>query len=606
MKKITIQNVQYHSAEWSVKLLSTEYKSCSSPLLWKCCCGNIFSRSYERMKYKKHKLCDICSLKQHKQNIRKSNSYSHEQVENIIQSQGCRLLSPYLGDYTGALLIKCSCGNTFSRSLQTFRNSKAYHCEKCSGKTKWNIDSVRDYVEHTGGILLSSEYTNASAKLKFRCPTCDKTFERRFADFKQSASPTCPSCSGKQGWSQNPKKVTIDAVRAFVSNTNVRLISTNIDSITQPLTFECACSKQYIQPFSIFRTRTHHECPTCAYKRRVGFDENQIQNLNNKQKLIELHHTKLMNMAEIATKLGVSVQCVCDYFHRHGIQILNFPNSKGENDIAHFIRNILPPECSIETNSKNIIPPYELDLYLPDNQVAIEYCGIYWHSEAANRGSTYHKSKHDKCKNLGIRLLTIYEDEWLKRSTIVKNMIRSILGLNNNHVVYARNTSIAVPTFNERKQFCERFHIQGNGRGSVWYALYHQDAPVAMIGLVNNAGHFLLNRFCSNGRVIGGFTKLLKHFQKNHQWKTIYTFADKRWSVGDLYTKSGFTVDAEIKPDFYYVRNGKRYHKFAFRHVHLPKKILQYDPKLSEWQNCKKNGMTRIWDCGKIRFSLAS
>ena len=44
----------------------------------------------------------------------------------------------------------------------------------------------------------------------------------------------------------------------------------------------------------------------------------------------------------------------------------------------------------IVENCRNIIKPYELDIYIPKKKIAIEYNGIYWHSTALNKDMFYH------------------------------------------------------------------------------------------------------------------------------------------------------------------------------------------------------------------------
>ena len=62
-----------------------------------------------------------------------------------------------------------------------------------------------------------------------------------------------------------------------------------------------------------------------------------------------------------------------------------------------------------------------------------------------------------------------------------------------------------------------------------------------------------LNRFATNCNVIGGFSKLLKYFQRNYKWHEIVSFADRRWSEGGVYEKSGFELEQINKPDYSYV-----------------------------------------------------
>lgn len=109
--------------------------------------------------------------------------------------------------------------------------------------------------------------------------------------------------------------------------------------------------------------------------------------------------------------------------------------SRMENEMVEYIESLGIE--NIVKNDRSILNGFELDIYLPDYGIAIEMCGILWHSF----GSTYpdnvhrekndkmkHKMKYDNCKNLNISLLTIFENEWNLKKEIVKSIIANKLG----------------------------------------------------------------------------------------------------------------------------------------------------------------------------------
>lgn len=73
-------------------------------------------------------------------------------------------------------------------------------------------------------------------------------------------------------------------------------------------------------------------------------------------------------------------------------------------------------------NSRKIIPPYEIDIYLPDHNLAIEFNGLYWHSTEW-KDKYYHQNKVKMCHEKSIRLLHIWEDDWLNNPEEVKENI---------------------------------------------------------------------------------------------------------------------------------------------------------------------------------------
>lgn len=327
-----------------------------------------------------------------------------------------------------------------------------------------------------------------------------------------------------------------------------------------------------------------------------------LTKLNDKDWIVEQHVILQKSLSEIANELNVTNGCVRNYFLKHEIQVQWFFQSIGEKEINQFVVSL-----GIETitNVRNVIPPYELDIYIPQYNLAVEYCGLYWHSEINGKNKHYHKEKLDLCNDKGIRLLTIFEDEWLTKQDIVQSKIKSVINQDDREILYARRCTIMNVGKKQRKRFLEKYHIQGDGPSSLSYGLFHNNVLVALISFISKRSKvFILNRYATSCRVVGGFSKLLKHFQTHNEWNNIITFADLRWSNGNLYDTCGFTVDKILEPDYYYTDRYARYHKFAFRHKHLQNKLLSYDANLSEHQNCINNGLFRIWNCGLKRYII--
>lgn len=118
--------------------------------------------------------------------------------------------------------------------------------------------------------------------------------------------------------------------------------------------------------------------------------------------------------------------------------------SKGEQEVRKFAESILQ-EQSLNNNRKTIAP-YELDIYFPKKKIAIEFNGTYWHSDIQIRKSRnmsaedYHNHKINKCREKGITLLIVWQDDWEHNADIVKRDIEKAL-LNNNISSMLRKTT---------------------------------------------------------------------------------------------------------------------------------------------------------------------
>lgn len=363
----------------------------------------------------------------------------------------------------------------------------------------------------------------------------------------------------------------------------------------------------YIQQHPDFKQKTSQTnlkrySRNCHTQQHIS--EESLEKLNNKDWLYNQHIIQQRSILNISHELNVWDTTVARYMQIHDIPVHHFYRSTGEKELCGFIESHLHPG-SVVPNVRSVIS-HELDIYIPSLKLAFEYCGLYWHSEQQGKDRNYHYAKFLECQQAGIQLVTIFEDEWEGTQDLVKQKILYLLNLNCQDVVYARNTSIGEVTAKQKNQFFAKYHIQGAGPGSISYGLFDNVGEmVACVTLIQQSdATYVLNRYATSKHVVGGFSKLLKHFQKNNKWTQIITFADQRWSLGILYEKTGFTLDNILPPDYYYIVKNKRLHKFNFRRKNLQRLLLKFDPTLSEKQNCDNNKILRIWDCGKKRYIL--
>lgn len=314
--------------------------------------------------------------------------------------------------------------------------------------------------------------------------------------------------------------------------------------------------------------------------------------------LFEQHHEKRLTCKEIADAIGVHISTVCKWFDRLGVEKKVFFSSSEQRELENFIGSL---GLKYQSNVRNIIDG-ELDIVVPDRKIAIEYCGLYWHCNQ-NKPTGYHSDKLQAANAAGYRLITIFQDEWLHSKEIVKQKLKHIFGADDRPTVYARKTIIdVVADYEEVKQFFNENHIQGASNGFVTLGLKHQGHWVAMMTFKEVRSRIVqLTRYATSCRVIGGLSKLLRHFERYYEYDTIETFADLRWSEGDVYERTGFTCVKTIKPDYYYIIGTRRLHKFNFRHSRL-KRMEGYDPTLSESDNTQKMGIYKIYDCGKKKY----
>jgi len=143
-----------------------------------------------------------------------------------------------------------------------------------------------------------------------------------------------------------------------------------------------------------------------------SFSQKHISNevllkLDSKEWLVEQHHILKKSLIQISLEIGVTDSTVNNYFCKNNIKKYIYNSSYPEKLLVEHIQNTYKTE--IITNSRTIIPPKEIDIYLPEYKLAIEFNGVYWHRPEVYGSKedwfNYHQNKIDRCNEEGIQLL---------------------------------------------------------------------------------------------------------------------------------------------------------------------------------------------------------
>lgn len=280
--------------------------------------------------------------------------------------------------------------------------------------------------------------------------------------------------------------------------------------------------------------------------------------------------------------------------------------SKLEKEITSFLKS-LNIETIIE-NDKSILNPQEVDIYLPDHNLAIEFNGLYWHSELNGKDRNYHLDKTLKCKEKNIQLLHIFEDEWIEKPEIVKSIIKNKLNIVD-VIYYARKCKIKELNSNDVGDFYNNNHLQGCISSKINLGLYYEDSLISCLSFSKSRYDknydWEITRFANklNTSVAGGFARLLKYFRQNYNG-SIITYSDLRYFNGDIYKNNGFKYIGQTSPNYFYVNHNSRIDRQNYQKHKLENKLDTFDLNLTEWENMQLNGWDRIWDCGNSKYIL--
>jgi hypothetical protein len=273
-----------------------------------------------------------------------------------------------------------------------------------------------------------------------------------------------------------------------------------------------------------------------------------------------------------------------------------------EQELINWLKEL---NITFKESDRDTLDGKELDIYILSHNLAIEFNGLYWHSELY-KDKNYHLDKSLKSQEQGIQLLHIWEDEWVYKKDIIKSIILNRLGLIKEKF-YARQCEIRVIEDSKLvRQFLDENHIQGYSQSSIKLGLFYQNELVSLMTFgyrhTNAKKEFELIRFCNriNLNVIGAASKLFKYFCNNYQFNELISYSDFRLFDGKMYETLGFTKQHLSKPDYFWCKNLERKHRFNFNKQKLIKE--GYDSSKTEVEIMHDRGYYRIFGCGQYRW----
>lgn len=491
------------------------------------------------------------------------------------------------------VIIGCPIHGDFTQTPDQHRRSG---CPACSGKH--NINTFNIDLKRYDSCSYCVEFTNMTSSAVFECkkrgrfegvpsrfrkdylcPICRKERakvkkqHRDFTRFKQQAP------DGFEYKNFTGGKVTITCVKH-----GERIVKTN--NVRCDLCAEELRIQKSVDDF-IARARSAHG---------DLYDYSLITTTSGKVPIICKKHGVFYTLPQ--NHISTHNQCGCPSCSTYV--------SNAEYEILEFL-NQHQVDC-IQSDRKTI-HPYELDIYIPKYNLAIEYDGMFWHSsgdtQTDKEASIRHARKTDLCNKQGIQLLHVFEHEWNTKKDIWKRMMLSKLG--KLPTVYARKCTIKEIDTSTAKEFINRNHIQGYCKSSVKIGLFSESNELLMVATFgrsrfNNCDWELYRLASSTIAVVGGASRLIAYFKRRHIGQLV-SFANKRWSIGNVYAKIGFEYVNDTAPCYWYWKG----HELSHRSMYMKHKLTNlpaYHPDKTEIEIMYESGYRRIWDSGHQQWVL--
>ena len=486
-------------------------------------------------------------------------------------------------------------------------------CPQCHGQTPITVKSFIERARKIHGDQFDystvENIKGVHTKVTMRCVKHDETFEQEAWTHIHRGSSGCPSCNHNA-----PMTMKTLLQKASVVFPDKKYDYSQVDlsrGVRAKVTIVCPVDGHgpFEQTLDAHLNAGKEGCRICDAANRIGTLDQFVA------RSIRLfgEDKYLYDRAELTHGLSGEIELGCQkHGHYFMCSIFNHlqghegcsscrvsKTSKPENDLADFVAGL---GFEVVRHNRKLLGGKEIDIFIPEKNVGIEFNGLYYHSSVF-LDKNAHRDKTDKAMEKGVRLLHVWEDDWRDRQGIVKEHIKHVLGVSDSRRVFARSCVVKSVSSSLANSFLADHHIQGSVPSTVRLGLFHGDELVAVSAFTKSGDDFTLVRYATACHVVGGHSRLVSHFEKNHVYDRIITFADHGFSDGGLYATTGWSIDGTLAPDYSYVVAGKRVHKFNFRKDRFKTDdTLIYDESLSESELAAANGLNTVYDCGKTRF----
>lgn len=492
-----------------------------------------------------------------------------------------------------------------------------------NGKKKWEeflatYDGVYDFS--------NSIYEGMNNKVSYICPTHGE----KWSDAKNMMrGAMCQECmfEARKGRTRITQKKMLERFHATHGD---RFDYSQAKYVSQQTPIAIICKRHGV----FYQKPEYHwsgsKCPNCYHEDERGTKyKYTLESVSERLQEIYGDLFEVLSENYINSKHSIKVRCkkhnqICNttanslFVNYNPCTKCNHTRSDQEDAIARFLSIFI----DVERRNRAILKPKELDIYIPSKQIAVEYCGMYWHSHGDVESEIKNKNKHfykySTCQDLGIRLITIYETEWLERSKPIKRLLRNVIGKSKGRLM-ARKCQLAKVSHQDSVNFYDKYHPQGGAGNGENYGLFWNDKLVACMRFtfgINDRGSsvrtWTLSRYATRVNVSGGASKLFKAFVDEHAPSEVKSFSDNRYFTGQMYTQLGFDLESESKPDYQVwspkigIKPKSHYQRRSIQQRLVDHGINEtYDSKhdlRTEREMTYLMGARKIFDCGKKRW----
>lgn len=559
-----------------------------------------------------------CYAKNDKFNIKRFNLLKTKELDDFlveIDAKPVELFHIFKNDMKSFPVCK-TCGKRLRNDW--YHKPREYCCSKCES----NSPIVKDKIEKTTlkhyGVRCSLQNKEIQEKIKQTCLNKYGTeYYTQSVDYAEKYRKTCEERYGEGITNsfqaieikEKIKKTNLEKFGCENPQHNKEIKKRTIETFKENYTEEIANKKKETN-IKKFGAKTYAESSYYKNKLKTEKYDIYVNLLKQRNLIIDMSKKEYLNSIEYSYKClscGTIFQSKEIYPRKIHCPkcIEEYAVSYVEKDLVDFVKSVYQGE--IIENTRKVITPFELDVYIPEKKLAIEFNGDYWHSENVLSDKNYHRNKTMMCNEQNIRLIHIFEYEWCNKKEICKSLIKSALGLYDK-TIYARQCTVKELDIYDYNDFLDENHLQGSLNSAIRYGLYYQNELVAVIGFGKSRfkkDDIELHRFCCklSYHIPGAFSKLIKYSNIKH----FISFIDLAHFTGNGYKSLGFKELSITEPNYKWVKGYEALNRFSTQ-KHKLKELLKenYNEDLTETENMEMNGYAKIYDSGnmKVEYGL--
>lgn len=513
-------------------------------------------------------------------------------------------------------------------------NNNYFCCKSCAAKynAKYKKYNLTNRLRNESGQFIQQDLDKET--VMYRCKNCNKEFELTLYQKKRLRKEDNPNlfCSKhcsvtysnknrNDSWKET-KKQTNQLLYKNENYVNKEKISETIKQLYKEngnYGFSSNVYKQtMLDKYGVDNiSKLPKQKEKLALKTITQATYNILHNKDNFYNYLKQIPWKERNVQYISSLLNIDITTFYKYYNLYNCDIqTNNYKSGYEIYLYHYIKN---KGFNVITNTRKIISPKELDLYIPEKNLAIEFNGTYYHNNSTSIGkdNNYDKYKYNECNKKGIFLYFIYEWEWILNKDQVLAQIDNLLGLTKK--IHKANCYIKEIPSKDCQQFLFNNHKQGKTYTNVRLGLYlkknikglKKDTLVSVMCFSkskrNTNYEYELIRFCSlkGYSIIEGASTLFNYFIDNYKPNSIISYSDIGSTSGKLYNILNFKLDKEVNGSYVWVSlNGNIVYKREQCMKNKLTKLLQTDIDLTktEKQIMEENGFVQVQNLGRKRF----